>query len=128
MDSVIIYLLWQYSVWENSRAFVLYLTVLNHHLRLILNPFVQTKAIQGVDDINPIFMKDASFGNPSRNTGQLPLKIFNGKIKTVFRQGNQDFSMTVAQNWATFAISVTYKFGNYKPKKVKSVDTSRMGH
>lgn len=75
MDSVIIYLLWQYSVWENSRAFVLYLTVLNHHLRLILNPFVQTKAIQGVDDINPIFMKDASFGNPSRNTGQLPLKV-----------------------------------------------------
>lgn len=28
--------------------------------------------------------------------------------------------MTVAQNWATFAISVTYKFGNYKPKKMKS--------
>lgn len=132
MDSVIIYLLWQYSVWENSRAFVLYLTVLNHHLWLILNPFVQTKAIQGVYDINPIFMMDASLRWESRSQHWAVTakgnNIFNGKIKTVSRQGNQDFSMTVAQNWATFAISVTYKFGNYKPKKVKSVDTSRMGH
>lgn len=38
----------------------------------------------------------------------------------VSRQGNQDFSMTVAQGRAAFTISVTYKFGNYKPKNVKS--------
>lgn len=104
----------------------------NQNLRLILNPFVQTKAIQGVYDINPIFMMDASLRWESRSQHWAVTakgnNIFNGKIKTVSRQGNQDFSMTVAQNWATFAISITYKFGNYKPKKVKSVDTSRMGH
>lgn len=48
MDSVIICLLWQYSVWKNSRAFCFVSYSFNQHLRLILNPFVQTKAIQGV--------------------------------------------------------------------------------
>lgn len=124
MGSVIICLLWQYSVWKNSRAFCFVSYSFNQYLRVCLNPLVQTKAIQGVCDINSIFMMDASLRWESRSQHWAVTakgnNIFNGKIKTVSRQGNQDFSMTVAQNWATFAISVTYKFGNYKPKKMKS--------
>lgn len=102
------------------------------NIMFILNPFVQTKCIQGVYDIDPIFMVNASlrWESPSRHWA-VTVKgdnIFNGKIKTLSQQGNQDFSMKVAQNWAAFSVSVTYKFGNYKPRQVKEVDTSRMGH
>ena len=40
--------------------------------------------------------------------------------------GNQDFGLRVVQDWTTLALSVIYKFGNYKAKTKKEVDTSRM--
>ncbi len=54
--------------------------------------------------------------------------IFNGKYDTRSVQGNQDYCMTVAGQWASGTFSVVYNFGGYKEKKVKEVDTSRMGH
>jgi hypothetical protein len=34
--------------------------------------------------------------------------------------------LRVVQDWTTLALSVIYKFGNYKVKTKKEVDTSRM--
>ena len=101
-------------------------------LRLILNPFYQTKAIQGVYDISPIFRMDAKL-QWSSHDGKWGLRlngsnIFNNRFDTRSVQGNQDYRMKVNYNWSSFTFAVIYKFGGYKEKTIKEVDTSRMGH
>ena len=101
-------------------------------LRLILNPFYQTKAIQGVYDISPIFSMDAKlqWSSHDRKWGVRlnGSNIFNNRFDTSSVQGNQDYRMKVNYNWSSFTFAVIYKFGGYKEKTVKEVDTSRMGH
>ena len=101
-------------------------------LRLILNPFFQTKSIQGVYDISPVFMLNADLrwasANDKWNLRINGSNIFNHQFDTRSVQGNQDYRMKVGQRWASVTITVIYKFGGYKEKKVKDVDTSRMGH
>lgn len=101
-------------------------------LHLILNPFYQTKAIQGVYDISPIFSMDAKL-QWSSHDGKWGVRlngsnIFNNRFDTRSVQGNQDYRMKVNYNWASVTFAVIYKFGGYKEKTVKEVDTSRMGH
>ena len=101
-------------------------------LRLILNPFYQTKAIQGVYDISPIFRMNAKL-QWSSHDGKWGVRlngsnIFNNRFDTRSVQGNQDYRMKVNYNWSSFTFAVIYKFGGYKEKTVKEVDTSRMGH
>ena len=101
-------------------------------LRLILNPFYQTKAIQGVYDISPIFRMNAKL-QWSSHDGKWGLRlngsnIFNYLYDTRSVQGNQDYRMKINYNWASVTFAVIYKFGGYKEKNVKAVDTSRMGH
>ena len=101
-------------------------------LRLILNPFIQSKAIQGVYDISPIFSMDAKL-QWSSHDGRWGLRlngnnIFNNKYDTRSLQGNQDYRMKINYNWASVTFAVIYKFGGYKEKNIKKVDTSRMGH
>ena len=101
-------------------------------LRLILNPFYQSKAIQGVYDISPIFSMDAKL-QWSSHDGKWGVRlngsnIFNNRFDTRSVQGNQDYRMKVNYNWSSFTFAVIYKFGGYKEKTVKEVDTSRMGH
>lgn len=101
-------------------------------LRLIFNPFFQSKAIQGVYDISPIFSMDAKL-QWSSHDGKWGLRlngsnIFNNLYETRSVQGNQDYRMKINNNWASFTFAVIYKFGGYKEKTVKEVDTSRMGH
>lgn len=101
-------------------------------LRLILNPFFQSKAIQGVYDISPIFRMNAKL-QWSSHDGKWGLRlngnnIFNNKYDTRSVQGNQDYRMKINFNWSTVTFTLVYKFGGYKEKKVKQVDTSRMGH
>lgn len=101
-------------------------------LRLILNPFYQTKAIQGVYDISPIFSMDAKL-QWSSHDGRWGVRlngsnIFNNPYDTRSVQGNQDYRMKINYNWASVTFAVIYKFGGYKEKTVKEVDTSRMGH
>lgn len=103
-----------------------------HDLRLILNPFYQTKAIQGVYDISPVFRMDAKL-QWSSHDGKWGLRlngsnIFNNRFDTRSVQGNQDYRMKINYNWASVTFAVIYKFGGYKEKTVKEVDTSRMGH
>ena len=101
-------------------------------LRLILNPFFQSKAIQGVYDISPIFRMNAKLQWTSHD-GKWGLRlngnnIFNNLYDTRSVQGNQDYRMKVNYNWVSVTFAVIYKFGGYKEKTVKEVDTSRMGH
>lgn len=101
-------------------------------LRLILNPFYQIKAIQGVYDISPIFRMNAKL-QWSSHDGKWGLRlngsnIFNNLYDTRSVQGNQDYRMKINYNWASVTFAVFYKFGGYKEKNVKAVDTSRMGH
>ena len=101
-------------------------------LRLILNPFFQSKAIQGVYDVSPIFKMNAKLQWTSHD-GKWGLRlngsnIFNNLYDTRSVQGNQDYRMKINYNWASVTFGVIYKFGGYKEKKVKEVDTSRMGH
>ena len=101
-------------------------------LRLILNPFFQSKTIQGVYDVNSIFRMNAKLQWTSRD-GKWGLRIngsniFNNRADTRSVQGNQDYRMKIANNWATATFAVIYKLGGYKEKTVKEVDTSRMGH
>ena len=101
-------------------------------LRLILNPFYQTKAIQGVYDISPVFRMDAKL-QWSSHDGKWGVRlngsnIFNNKYDTRSVQGNQDYRMKINYSWASVTFAVIYKFGGYKEKNIKKVDTSRMGH
>ncbi len=101
-------------------------------LRLILNPFFQSKTIQGVYDISPMFIMNAKLQWTSRD-GKWGLRIngsniFNNRADTRSVQGNQDYRMKIANNWTKVTFAVIYKFGGYKEKNVKAVDTSRMGH
>lgn len=101
-------------------------------LRLILNPFYQTKAIQGIYDISPVFRMNAKL-QWSSHDGKWGVRlngnnIFNNRFDTRSVQGNQDYRMKINYNWASVTFAVIYKFGGYKEKTVKEVDTSRMGH
>ena len=101
-------------------------------LRLILNPFYQTKAIQGVYDISPVFRMNAKL-QWSSHDGKWGVRlngsnIFNNWFDTRSVQGNQDYRMKINYNWASVTFAVIYKFGGYKEKTVKAVDTSRRGH
>ena len=101
-------------------------------LRLILNPFYQSKAIQGIYNISPVFSMDAKLQWSSQD-GRWGVRlngsnIFNNRFDTRSVQGNQDYRMKVNYNWSSVTFAVVYKFGGYKEKSVKEVDTSRMGH
>ena len=79
-------------------------------LRLILNPFYQTKAIQGVYDISPIFRMNAKL-QWSSHDGKWGLRlngsnIFNNLYDTRSVQGNQDYRMKINYNWASVTFAV----------------------
>lgn len=102
------------------------------NIRFILNPFFQSNAIQGVYDIENMFLLNASLRWTSATdkwnivlSGQ---NLTNSHFKLQSKYGNQDFSMNVCQDWITTELSVIFKFGNYKRKNINEVDTSRMGY
>ena len=102
------------------------------NLRLIINPFLQSKAIQGVYDINPMFLLNATLQWTSHD-GAWGVRIkgnnlLNTKFKSRSVGGNQDFHLTTMPGWVSGTFAVIYKFGGYKEKTVKAIDTSRMGH
>ena len=103
-----------------------------HNIQFILNPFFQSKAIQGVYDINPLLYLNASLRWASDN-GKWSIKvngnnIFNSYAKTRSTLANQDYVMCVWMNYASVSLSAIYRIGNFKEKKKKEVDTSRMGY
>lgn len=102
------------------------------NIRLMLNPFFQSDAIQGVYDIKNLFQLNASLrwasADDKWNIILSGNNLTNSSFRLLSKYGNQDFYMKVRQNWITAQLSVIFKFGNYKRKNIKEVDTSRMGY
>lgn len=79
------------------------------------------------------YVNGNSYGESSRIAGKWGVRlngsnIFNNRFDTRSVQGNQDYRMKINYNWASVTFAVIYKFGGYKEKSIKKVDTSRMGH
>ena len=100
------------------------------NVRFSVSPSFQSRAIQGVYDINGMFSLNASMrwasANGKWNAVLSGYNLTNRRMVTHSGYGNQDFGLRVVQDWTTLALSVIYKFGNYKAKTKKEVDTSRM--
>ncbi len=98
----------------------------------LLNPFFQSDAIQGVYDIERMFSLNATLRwtstNGHWNLAAKGTNLTNRRFRTRSVLGNQNFGMSVCQDWVRGELTLTYAFGNYKQKPVKKVDTSRMGH
>ena len=104
----------------------------SHELRLIINPSFQTKAIQGVFDIAPLFMLGAQLYWQSNNkrwslvlTGNNLTNCFFD-VKSVY--GNQNFSMRTNNDYRSVSLTAALKFGSYNAKKHREIDISRMGY
>ncbi len=102
------------------------------NLRLLVNPFFQAGAIQGVYDIKPLFSLNASLRWASKD-GKWNLSLAGNNLTNRFFHTspiwmNQDFHMSVCQDWRNLQLTAGYKFGNYKEKKVKQADISCMGY
>lgn len=102
------------------------------NIQLMVNPFFQTKAIQGVYNIDPLFRLKANIRYTSAN-GKWSLvaqgdNIFNAHIDTRSTLGNQDYGMRVWMPYTNYSLTAIYRIGNFKEKKKKEVDTSRMGY
>lgn len=103
-----------------------------HNLRLVIIPSIQTKAIQGVYDIDPIFMLRAQLYWLSDNK-QWSLTLAGNNLTNCFFNaksvyGNQNFCMRTRNSYRTISLTAALKFGSYKDKKHKEIDISRMGY
>ena len=104
-----------------------------HNIQFILNPFFQSRAIQGVYDIDPMFRLNASLRWTSDN-GKWSItakgtNIFNGSSSVCSTLANQDYTMRIWNtNTPNVSLTAIYRIGNFKEKKKKEVDTSRMGY
>ena len=103
-----------------------------HNIQFILNPFFQTKAIQGVYDIEPFLRLNATLRYTTKNDKwSLVAKgenILNAHISTRSTIANQDYTMCVWMPYTNYSLTAIYRIGNFKEKKKKEVDTSRMGY
>ena len=103
-----------------------------HNIQLTVNPFFQTKAIQGVYDIDPMLRLNVTLRYTSQN-GKWSIvakgnNILNAYINTRSTIGNQDYTMRVWMPYTSYSLTAIYRIGNFKEKKKKEVDTSRMGY
>jgi len=103
-----------------------------HNLTLMLSPFVQSSAIQGVYDIDAFFRLNSSLRWTSNN-GQWSLTVSgnnltNSHVNTRSRLADQDYSMRLWLEIPNVSLTVIYRIGGFKEKKHKEVDISRMGH
>lgn len=103
-----------------------------HQLLLILNPSIQTKAIQGVYDIDSYFRMNASLRWSSDNKKWSVIvagnNITNSHADTHSRLGNQDYTLHIWMQSPIVTLTTIYRIGSFKEKKTKVVDTSRMGY
>jgi hypothetical protein len=103
-----------------------------HNIQLILHPLFQSKTIQGVYDIDPLFQLSATFRFTSSN-GKWSLvakgeNILNTHINTRSCISNQNYSMRIWMPYTNYSLTAIYRIGGFKEKKTKAVDTSRMGY
>ena len=103
-----------------------------HNIQFILNPFFQTKAIQGVYDIDPFLQLNATLRYTTKD-GKWSLvakgeNILNAHMSTSSTIAHQDYAMRVWMPYTNYSLTAVYRIGNFKEKQKKQVDTSRMGY
>ena len=103
-----------------------------HNIQLILNPFFQTKSVQGLYDIDPFLRLNATLRYTTKN-GKWSLvakgeNILNAYISTSSTIAHQDYTMRVWMPYTNYSLTAIYRIGNFKEKQKKEVDTSRMGY
>ena len=103
-----------------------------HNIQLILNPFFQTKSVQGLYDIDPFLRLNATLRYTTKN-GKWSLvakgeNILNAYISTSSTIAHQDYTMRVWMPYTNYSLTAIYRIGNFKEIKKKEVDTSRMGY
>lgn len=103
------------------------------NLKMEVTAFGQTQSIQGSYEIRPVGFVDAALRYTfAKDRAMLQLKgndIFNTmNPKTRVRNGAQHLDMNTKSYLQSVTLSFSYRFGGYKKKEVKSVDTSRFGN
>lgn len=103
------------------------------NLKMEVTAFGQTKSIQGSYYIQPVAFVDAALRYTfAKDRAMLQLKgrdIFNTmNPKTRVRNGAQYLDMNTKSYLQSVTLSFSYRFGGYKKKEVKEVDTSRFGN
>lgn len=103
------------------------------NLKMEVTAFGQTQSIQGSYDIQPVGFVDAALRYTFvKDRAMLQLKgndIFNTmNPKTRVRNGAQHLDMNTKSYLQSVTLSFSYRFGGYKKKEVKNVDTSRFGN
>lgn len=102
-------------------------------LDLEVNGFFQSGAIQGTFDIEPLGSADAALKwTFDRSRATLSVRcndLFNsGTPQSQVRYRGQWLDMGALRYMRTVTLHFSYRFGGYKAKKHKEVDTSRFGH
>ncbi len=102
------------------------------NLRFNITPFFMNDFIQGLYDADSKLSLDASLRWTSDN-GRWVVSlegenITNSSFNLRSRIANQNFTMRMWQEYKTYSLNVIYKIGNYKARKNKGIDTSRMGY
>ena len=105
----------------------------NKNLTFELMGNVQTPVIQGTFDIEAIFDLSAgvkwNFANDRITLSARCNDIFNtGMPGTKVRYKGQYLDMDSGFYSRVFTVLFSYRFGGYKKKEIKKVDTSRFGH
>lgn len=102
-------------------------------LDLEVNGFFQSGAIQGTFDIEPLGSADAAL-KWTFDQGRATLSVRcndlfdSGMPNTKVRYRGQWLDMGALCYMRTATVHFSYRFGGYKAKKHKEVDTSRFGH
>lgn len=103
------------------------------HLSFELNGMYTSPLIQGTYDLTYLMRVDVAakwrFLNDKCNITARLNDIFNtGLPETKVNYANQKFDMNTTYYLRSFTLSFSYRFGGYKEKEHKDVDTSRFGH
>ena len=101
-------------------------------IRLEISAFGQAGGIQGSYDIAPLAKVDAALRYTFAN-GKAMMQVkgtdlfdtMNFGLKV--RNGTQHLDMDIANHARAFTLAFSYRFGGYKEKAEKKVDTSRFG-
>ena len=100
---------------------------------LEVNGFFQSGAIQGTFDIEPLGSADAAVKwTFDRSRATLSVRcndLFNSSMPlTKIRYQGQWLDMGALRYMRSVTVHFSYRFGGYKERKHKEVDTSRFGH
>ena len=116
------------GVWTNT------FTLSKHpDIRMEVSAFGQAGAIQGSYELAPLGYVDTAlqytFADGKAMIQVKGSDIFGGinRFRIKSRNGNQHFDMDITNYSRRFTLSFSYKFGGYKKKNTKDVDTSRFG-